>query len=132
NSLAESWSGDSLTWTTGPQWIKHSESRWSPHAHFRIGGQKVTEKQVDEQLLKWIGPSLPPSKSETNVATKHWETTGLSMSMGAGVDYRLSRAFALRFANLDYVRSWLGDLNGTNFDNGFRSTTGLVLRIGTW
>jgi hypothetical protein len=37
------WSGDSLTFMTGPQWILHSESRWTPHFHVRAGGQKITE-----------------------------------------------------------------------------------------
>jgi hypothetical protein len=52
--------------------------------------------------------------------------------MGGGLDMRLTRAFAWRFANFDYVRSWLGQLNGVNFDHGFRFTTGVVLRVGTW
>jgi len=64
--------------------------------------------------------------------TKHWETTGLSMALGSGLDMTLNRALALRVANLDYTHSWLWDLNGRNFDQGLRLSTGLVLRIGTW
>jgi len=38
----------------------------------------------------------------------------------------------MRVANLDCTHSWLGDLNGRNFDQGFRFSTGIVLRLGTW
>ena len=64
--------------------------------------------------------------------TQNYETTGLSMSIGGGLDIGLNRALAVRVANLDYTHSWLADLNGRNFDEGFRFTTGLVLRLGTW
>jgi len=132
NSLPTNWSGDSLSWTTGPQWIRHTQSRLSPHAHFRVGGQKITEKQVDPQVLSWVGGPPPMTDGENSEGQRHWETTGVSMSMGGGLDVRLSAGLAWRFANFDYVRSWLGQLNGVNFDRGFRFTTGVVLRIGTW
>jgi hypothetical protein len=131
-SLPTNWSGDQLSWTTGPQWIRHSESRWSPHAHFRVGGQKITEKQVDPQVLSWVGGPPPLTDGENSEGQKHWESTGFSMSMGGGLDMRVTRAFAWRFANFDYVRSWLGQLNGVNFDHGFRLSMGVVLRVGTW
>jgi hypothetical protein len=132
NSLPKNWSGDALNFTTGPQWIRHTESRWSPHAHFRVGGQKITEKLVDPQKWNWIGGPPSLTDGENNAAQQHWESTGLSMSMGGGVDVRLNAGLAWRFANLDYVHSWVGQLNGVNFDQGFRFTTGVVLRLGTW
>ena len=52
--------------------------------------------------------------------------------MGGGLDIALNRALALHVANLDYTRSWLGTLNGTNFDRGLRFSAGLILRVGTW
>jgi len=132
NSLPTYWSGDQLSWTTGPQWIRHTQSRLSPHAHFRVGGQKITEKQVDPQVLSWVGGPPPMTDGENSEGQRHWEMTGFSMSMGGGLDVRLNAGLAWRFANFDYVRSWLGQLNGVNFDRGFRFTTGVVLRIGTW
>jgi hypothetical protein len=132
NSLPTYWSGDQLSWTTGPQWIRHTQSRWSPHAHFRVGGQKITEKQVDAPILTWVGGPPPLTDGENSEGQKHWETTGFSMSMGGGLDMRVTRAFAWRFANFDYVRSWLGQLNGVNFDHGYRLSMGVVLRVGTW
>ena len=135
NSLPANWSGDSLTFTFGPQWIVHTIGRWTPHAHFRVGGQKVTEELVDPKARAQVLSSLPPGTKLNryyDLYTKHWESTGFSLSVGGGLDVGLTRAFALRVANLEYVRSWLGSLNGTDFDRGLRITTGVVLRVGTW
>jgi hypothetical protein len=135
NSLAQYWSGDSLTFTVGPQWIVHTAGRWSPHVHFRIGGQKITEEQLNPELQKQVLSRVPKGASKSkyhDLYTRHWETTGFSIAVGGGLDVALNRALALRVANVDYTRSWLGDLNGRNFDHGLRVSTGLVLRIGTW
>jgi hypothetical protein len=135
NSLAQYWSGDSLTFTVGPQWIVHSSSRWTPHVHFRVGGQKITEEQLNPELQKQVLSRVPKGASKSkyhDLYTRHWETTGFSIAVGGGLDVALNRALAVRIANVDYTRSWLGDLNGRNFDHGFRVSTGLVLRLGTW
>ena len=135
NSLPHNWSGDSLTFTAGPQWIVHTLGRWSPHAHFRIGGQKITEEYLDPEKEKQVEASMPPGANPTNyryLYTQHWETTGLSLSVGGGLDVGINRGLALRVANLEYVRSWLGNLNGRNFDRSVRFSAGLVLRVGTW
>ena len=134
NSLPSNWSGDSLTFTVGPQWIVHTAGRWSPHAHFRIGGQKVTEQWVDPALQEVLSqlPGGAQTQKYYDLYTRHWETTGFSLSVGGGLDVGLNRALALRVAGLDYTRSWLGDMNGRNFDHGFRLSTGVVLRVGTW
>jgi hypothetical protein len=134
NSLPSNWSGDSLTFTTGPQWIVHTAGRWSPHAHLRMGGQKVTELWENPKLrtlLSQLPPGTDPSKYY-DLYTRHWETTGFSLSAGGGLDVALNRALAVRVAGIDYTRSWLGDINGRRFDQGLALSTGLVLRIGTW
>jgi hypothetical protein len=135
NSLAEKWSGDSLTFSVGPQWIIQTGGRWTPHVHVRIGGQKITEERVDttreKQVLSWLSPGEKKNKYR-DLYTQTWETTGFSIAVGGGLDFALNRALALRVANIDYTRSWLGNLNGRNFDQGFRISTGLVLRVGTW
>ena len=135
NSLNRDWSGDSLTFTAGPQWIVHTAGRWSPHAHFRVGGQKITEQYVNQELKK---QRLTKESGHTGTTafhdhyTKDFESTGPSISVGGGLDVAVNRALAVRVANVDYTRSWLGRINGANFDRGFRFSTGLVLRIGTW
>jgi len=135
NSTPQNWSGDSLTFTTGPQWIRHTESRWSPHAHMRLGGQKITLQHTDPEKRELIKDMLPPGTKLNpyyNLFNTNYESTGVSLSMGGGVDYRLYSGLALRVANLDYVRSWLAPVNGIDFNRGVRFTTGVVLRIGTW
>lgn len=135
NSLPENWSGDSLTFSTGPQWIRHTQSRWSPHAHLRLGGQKVTEQHADPQERQAIINMLPPGTKLNpyyDLFTTNYESTGVSLSMGGGLDYRLYPGLALRVASLDYVHSWLDPVHGTDFNSGVRFTTGVVLRLGTW
>jgi hypothetical protein len=135
NSLPQNWSGDSLTFTTGPQWIRHTASRWTPHAHLRFGGQKITEQHADPERRKQIENALPPGRDLNpyyDLFTKNYESTALSLSVGGGIDFRLHAGMALRVASLDYVRSWLNEINQTNFNRGLRFTTGVVLRLGTW
>src|SRR5262249_54595204 len=99
NSLPRHWSGDSLTFTFGPQWIVHTASRFTPHAHLRIGGQKITEEQLDPVTEQQVLSKLPPGADKGKyygLYTKHWETTGLSIAVGGGVDLTLNRAFAIR------------------------------------
>jgi hypothetical protein len=40
---------------------------------------------------------------------------GLALSMGSGVDIGINRAFAFRLVSLDYLRSWLSPLYGSDF-----------------
>jgi hypothetical protein len=134
-NMPKNWSGDSLTFATGPQWIVHTASRWSPHAHLRLGGQKVTQEYLDPGLKKSALGSLPAGKKLNSMHDQYardFETTGFSMSAGGGLDFRLHPALAVRVANLEYVHSWLRQVNGANFDQGFRVSGGIVLRIGTW
>ena len=132
NSLPTNWSGDSLTFTAGPQWILHSTGRWSPHVHFRIGGQKITEELEDPIKKQQILSAGEILSDHRDLYVKHWESTGLSLSVGGGLDVAINRGLALRVANLEYMRSWLGKMNGTDLDHGVRFSTGLVLRVGTW
>ncbi|PWT88179.1 MAG: hypothetical protein C5B55_13575 [Blastocatellia bacterium] len=134
-NMPRNWSGDSLIFTTGPQWIVHTAGRWNPHAHLRLGGQKVTQEYLDPEHKEAAVSNLPPGKKPNSVHDQYardFETTGFSMSAGGGLDLAVHPALAVRVANLEYVRSWLGQLNGANFDRGFRFSTGIVLRIGTW
>jgi len=135
NSLPKDWSGDSLTFTSGPQWIRHTAGRWSPHAHLRLGGQKITELYMNQEKRHLIEDLVPPGTKLSpyyDLFTTSYESTGFSLSVGGGFDYRLSSAIALRIGSLDYVHSWLDPVHGTEFNNGLRFTTGVVLRLGTW
>jgi len=135
NSLPKDWSGDSLTFTTGPQWIRHTKGRWSPHVHLRFGGQKITElhmNQLERQLVEQLVPPGVKLSNYYNLFTTSYESTGPSVTIGGGLDYRLSAAIALRVGGVEYVHSWLDPVHGANFNNGARFTTGMILRLGTW
>lgn len=133
--LPQNWHGDSLTFATGPQWIAHAAGPWSPHFHMRVGGHKVTAQEGDaapqdgttSSVQRDTVPNSLPGQPD-----RQYETTGFSLSVGGGMDIKLSRALGLQLANLEYVHSWLGNLNGVNLNHGFRLSTGLVLRVGTW
>ena len=134
-SLPKNWSGDSLTFSMGPQWIRHSTSRWTPYLNFRVGGQKVYQEYSDPVLKQQILSTLPPTKAASTVYweyTTRYETTGPSLSIGGGLDLRLNSAVAVHLGSVDYVRSWLNKLNGTDLTHAIRVSTGLVLRVGTW
>jgi hypothetical protein len=101
--------------------------------HFRVGGQKITE-----DYCAVYGKHLPglnvgtPCQSEPTYRAQHYESTGFSISTGAGLDVKVNRALAIRVANVDYMYSWQHPVAGTNYNQGVRFTTGVVLRIGTW
>ena len=90
---------------------------------------------MDPEKRKEIQDKLAPGEDlnpHYDQFTTNYESTGLSLTIGTGLDYRLHPAVALRLANLDYVRSWLAEINQTNFNRGLRFSAGVVLRLGTW
>jgi hypothetical protein len=133
---SKGWSGDSLTFMMGPQWNWYSKSRWTPHLHLRFGGQKITGEycQHHGQLPTGLQPGrlCQDQNSPTCPYAQHFETTGVALSTGAGVDFRLSRALSVRLADLSYVHTWVPSLNGTDFSRGLRFSMGVGLKVGTW
>jgi len=127
--------GDSLTYMIGPRWTPAPSGRWSPHAQVLIGGNKLTQERLYPEeraaAIANIAPK-PLSNADHSLFTKDWETSGLAISVGTGVDYKINNALAFRVASLDYTHSWNNELNGINYGNGVKFTTGLVLRMGTW
>ena len=124
-----------MTFTTGPQWSLETSSHWTPHVHMRFGGEKITEEYVDPALKQSVLDALPPKGNKNEAHSqyaKDYETTGLSLAMGGGLDYRLNQVVALRVLNFDYLRSWVNPLNRDDFSRGFRLGSGVVLRVGTW
>jgi hypothetical protein len=135
NSLPSNWSGDSLTFSSGPQWTWRSNSRFTPRLGFRIGGQKVTEEYVDPVLKEHVLGSLPPDANPADYYYDYvtpYESTGLMIAVSGGVDLRLNSALAIRLGSVDYVHSWLANLTGRDFNNAVRVSSGLVLSVGTW
>jgi hypothetical protein len=127
--------GDSLTYMIGPRWTPSTPGRWSPHAQVLIGGNKLTQERLFPDERAAVIAEIAPDKLGNGDHwryTKDWDADGLAIAMGTGVDYKLNNALTWRVASLDYQHSWNNELNGTNYGDGIRFTTGLVLRMGTW
>ena len=95
----------------------------------------MTEEYLDAKKKKQVEASMPQGANPANyryLFTQHFEMTGPSLSVGGGLDVGINQGLAVRVANLEYMRSWLGTLNGRNFDRSMRFSVGLVLRVGTW
>jgi hypothetical protein len=135
--LPTDFSGDGLVFQAGPRWTPLPTGKWSPFGHVLVGGMKVTQEELFPQkraALQAANPNLDQALSWElfDQYTSHWESTGLALTAGAGLDYKLNDALALRVLNLEYLYSTVHPVNGTAFENGFQFTTGVVLRLGTW
>ncbi len=132
NDRPSGWSGDSLTFLTGPQWVRHTESHWTPYFRVRIGGQKITQDYCLEYEESKVLTEKKLCKTDSTGYAKHYESTGIAFSTGTGVDLRINRALEARLISFDYVHSWLAPVAGTDFNQGFRFSVGLGLKVGTW
>lgn len=134
--LARNYTGDSLTYAIGPRWTPAADKRISPFAQVLIGGNKLTNYQVDharetilkaEAKRKGIDPPAPEAYTTQEI------THGLALLAGTGVDLRLNRALALRLGSLEYARSWAATPSGANsMSQGLQLSSGVILRMGTW
>src|SRR3954471_2408673 len=128
-------SGDSLVYMAGPRWTWSGSSSWTAHWQFLIGGNKTTQERMhpDQKMLLdqlAVRQAAPPPTHDQY--TEHVESSGLAVATGGGVDYKLTRALAIRVAELSYRHSWAGPLWGRTNSESIRLVTGLVLRMGTW
>jgi hypothetical protein len=127
-------SGDSLTYVVGPRWTRQQSERWSTHAQFLVGGNKVTQQHLDPEkehvtyeVMKDKDVWPPPY----NQFAHSWDSNAVAIVAGAGVDMKFNNALKLRMA-LDYAHTWNRDLNDISYRNSLQFKTGLVLQMGTW
>ncbi len=130
-------SGDALVYQIGPRWTPLPTGKWSPYVHVLFGGVKITEEQFypdKKAAVEAANKNIDPNLAYTlhDQYTSQQESSGLAMTAGAGVDYKLSEAIAFRVLRLEYLRSTVGTVNGVPFNSGFQLATGMVLRLGTW
>jgi hypothetical protein len=135
--LATDFSGDGLVFQAGPRWTPAPTGKWSPFGHVLVGGMKVTQEELFPQRkaeVEAANANIDPSLAYTlhDQYTSHAESTGLAVTAGAGLDYKLNDALAIRVANFEYLYSTMHPVNGASYANGFQFTTGMVLRLGTW
>ncbi len=133
--LPQDYSGDSTTYMIGAQWSPKSAGRTVPHVRMMLGGHKIYEEKLDPDLKKELLAEGVKGTYYHDVYldyTRNWHENGLALSIGAGVDIGINRALGFRLASLDYLHSWLSPLNGSNFQDGFRFSTGLIVNMGSW
>jgi hypothetical protein len=112
--------------------------RFSPYVEVLVGDRRITHEIDDPQkkeklLAAWNDGDgvLPHYPKRSDYSTEH-QANGFAMAMGGGFDVVVARALAWRVADLEYTRSWLGDVDQTRASQSVRFTSGLTLRIGTW
>jgi hypothetical protein len=130
-------SGDSTTYQVGARWTPRAARRVSPFLQLMAGGRRITHEIVDpakrdELMKKWADGAGPIHFPKREDWSEEHQENGLAVSAGGGVDIALGRAFAWRVGNLEYTRSWLGDVDQLRAANGLRVSSSLVLKIGTW
>ena len=136
-SFGANLSGDSLSYMIGPRWTAAPFKRWEPYAQVLVGGRTLTHEEIDpakKAQLEAIAAQegKPLSFSDHYLYTRQTETTGLAVSVNAGLDVKLTSAIAIRVANAGYMHSWHSSLDGINYANALQLTSGLIVRFGTW
>jgi len=117
--LDRGWTGDTLTYLTGPRWTPRASDRWSPYLQTQIGGMEATKETGRH------------GTGENSTATQ-LQNNRLALSVGGGLDLRLNPAVALRVARLEYKHVWGPGEGPLSYNNGVSLSFGLVLRAGTW
>jgi len=133
--LPRDYSGDSLTYMLGARWSPKNARRAVPHVRMMVGGHKIYEERFFPNLRDELLAQGVKGTYYRNVYldyTQNWQQNGLAVSIGAGVDIGINRAIGLRLASVDYLHSWLSDMNGSDFRNGIRFSTGLIVNVGSW
>ncbi len=136
--LATNWSGDSLHFLTGARWTPWAAGNWSAYAQILVGGEKLTHEEMFPTLKAhlvdaWQRQGSDPLTMPTHDQyTRQSETSGPSLEGGAGLVYRINGALQLRVASVNYRRSWVRPLDGTDYTSSVIFSTGVTLRMGTW
>lgn len=128
-------SGDSMTYVLGPRWTPPLSGRWRPYFQVLGGGSKVTQelmmpeqKAILELKAQRTGAPVP----DHTEYTRQFDTVGVALIAGVGLDYKVNNAIALRLVSVDYTRAWIHDMTGFAAPRGVQVKAGLVLHIGTW
>lgn len=135
--LRQEFSGDNLTFFTGPRWSAAPARRWSPYLQVLVGGMKATTEEmfpaVKAALESAAGQKATPLTFADHAKyAQQADTAGFAFSIGAGIERKLNNALALRVASLDCTHSWMGRLDGAAAANSLQIGGGLMLRVGTW
>jgi hypothetical protein len=132
--LAKNLTGDSLTYMAGPRWTPPVSGPLVPYVQVLFGGNKLTQELMfpaAEAYLDGLAKSTGSAPPDHQQYTQQFEVDGFALAAGMGLDLHFNRALAFRFG-LEYMRSWINDLNGFAAPNGPQVKAGVVLHMGTW
>ncbi len=132
--MQPNFSGDSLTYAAGPQWTSRVSERWVTHTRLLLGGNKVAQEQVFPQLRQELLQQYGTEEVFPPLADKYihdYDNNAFAVVTGAGFDYKLNRALSFHSA-LDYSHTWNREINGVNYRDSLRFSSGIVLSMGVW
>jgi len=126
--------GDALTYAVGPQWSSRLSSRWVTHARVLVGGNKIAQEIYLPELAEALKQQYKNQNVFPPLADRYirdFDNNAFAIVTGAGFDYKLNKALLFR-SSAYYSHAWNRDLNGINYQNYVRFSSGLVLDLGTW
>jgi hypothetical protein len=128
--------GDALNYTLGPRWRFYSWKRWVSFAELLVGGTKITHVTTDvdqERILTLEGKAKHQGIPDYAAFHTEVDTNGVAALVNVGVSYRVNDALSWRVGTLGYQHSWmLSHLQGGDYNQGIRFTTGIALTLGPW
>lgn len=130
----ENLSGDVLNYLIGPRYTLRQFARWTPFVQFLAGGTEFTNERFYPESQPASPPSVTPGDPNPahSLYTSQDQTNAFAIEFGGGLDYNVNRAVALRVAEVEDVHTWARDLNGRQFPDNLRISTGFSFRFGTW
>jgi len=102
-----------FTYLFGPR-FSHRGEKWTPFMHTLFGAARLSE----DANTGILGPN--PGSFSTNA---------FAMAFGAGLDYKMTKHFALRVFQTEFLVTRIND-GADNLQNNFRGSTGIVYRFG--
>lgn len=130
----ENFSGDILTYMTGPRFTDRN-GRWMPYMQFLIGGKRVTIDEVLPDRRAAVQAANPGRKlgyEFHGLWTKVNQANGFSVSAGGGVDFQLTRSATWHVASADISYAWLPRPELASYPTSVRLSTGITINVGSW
>jgi hypothetical protein len=129
-------SGDALWYTVGARY-SHDVAfrRLRSYVEALGGGMKITHDFIDEQKKEQlIATALADHKIKPNTSayTTEKDTNAPSVQMGMGLIWDLNNGAVIRVCDFNYQHSWTSHLDGMDYNDGLRVSTGVSVRFGHW
>ena len=127
----------------GPRLFVNKAGRFSPFVEFLIGGNHDSRSFSVPNSAIPVGAQVPSGvTAEVGATSTKFRTTqnAFSYAIGGGFDIKLSKAFAVRPIQLDYMPTHFspfnipgipGTVNDVNWQHNIRYSAGVLFRFGS-